>query len=53
MNARNIMIVAALAGLWYWHKKRGTATPATAGTDPASTKADDAQGWMGAWGLTK
>lgn len=56
MNDKHWMIAAAVAALWLWHKKRGTpddATTNTANTSQAASTAQDAEGWMGAWGLSK
>ena len=52
MNKKHLLMAAVLLGAWYWHKRRGIATPTTAGTDTA-TNTSDAEGWMGAWGLSK
>lgn len=55
MNARTMLIVGALAaGLWWW-KKRGSAATAVdpKNTSQAASTAQDAEGWMGAWGINK
>lgn len=53
MNSKTVLIVAALAGLWWWHKKRGVADDTAKNTSQTPSTSQDAEGWMGAWGLSK
>ena len=53
MDKDIITIAAILGGLLLYSKRKASATPTAGVTTNEPTKAVDAEGWMGAWGLGK
>lgn len=56
MDKDTMIILALIGGLWLWGRRKGATQvqgAAVESTNSTPSTAIDAEGWMGAWGVSK